>query len=195
MNWRCHTVLRFRSVPSPSFHMFRQATLGSGWCPGVFSSGLSVDSYDTQRSNNHQKRPDHQTLVAMSLSESTWARTCQQERRHLEYACAKNSCHMLCTMPPKICRETFVAPLWWHCTKPWNSWKFSPSKVSHYTVLSWIIISWHKYNIMLLGVMSYCMGCWITTMKKLGGGISANHVSALTSTLDRMYTQAQEPHL
>ena len=43
-------------------------------------------------------------------------------------------------------------------------------------------------------------GCWIATMKKLGGGINSNRasrISALTSApdLDCMRAQAQEPHL
>ena len=42
--------------------------------------------------------------------------------------------------------------------------------------------------------------CWITTMKKVGGGAnctSTNHVgmSTLTSAPNRMGTQVQEPHL
>ncbi len=43
-------------------------------------------------------------------------------------------------------------------------------------------------------------GCWIATVKKLGGGVSssrasANRVSAWTSAPDRMRAQAQEPRL
>ena len=44
------------------------------------------------------------------------------------------------------------------------------------------------------------LGCWIATMKKLGGGAnraSANHVGASTSTSapDRMGAQVQGPRL
>ena len=46
------------------------------------------------------------------------------------------------------------------------------------------------------------LGCWIATMKKLGGGVnsshaSANRVSASTSApiSGRMHAQAQEPRL
>ena len=41
-------------------------------------------------------------------------------------------------------------------------------------------------------------GCWITTMKKLGGGgnrASTNHASALASASNHMGVRAQEPHL
>ena len=45
-------------------------------------------------------------------------------------------------------------------------------------------------------------GCWITTMKKLGGGVNSNHASAICVSAstsapdpDCMHVQAQEPCL
>ena len=43
-------------------------------------------------------------------------------------------------------------------------------------------------------------GCWIATMKKLGGIVNTSHTSAscisiLTSALDHMHMEAQEPCL
>ena len=38
-------------------------------------------------------------------------------------------------------------------------------------------------------------GCWIATVRKLGGGVSANRISTWTSAPDHTHVQAQEPRL
>ena len=116
VNWHCHTVLH-SPFCNPCLLLGSEAFICSTvgcWCPGVFPSGLSVDSYDTQEG---QEKTVWRGPSGFNRDEfeSTWARTDQlKERQHLEYACAKIfwlcvACHTpsMCVTPPKIHGENF----------------------------------------------------------------------------------------
>ena len=126
-------------------HLFRSdalicSVLGCQ-CTGVFSLRLLVSPQLWYSKKEQPSKWDHQALVAMSLSESTWARA-SKERWCLEYVCAKMpaACYRIpCYVPHPfyVCNapKNLQRKLSWHCTNQRTSWKFSPSKVSSYMVL------------------------------------------------------------
>ena len=137
VNWRCHTVCfpirAFSSRVRSQFHMFHAWMLVSGYLPPHACLSFFTSNWQLQYSKKEQPlKGDHQVLVVMSSSKSTWAR--------LEYACAKKflprvTCHSFHVHhAPKNSRRK----LSWHCTNLRNSLKFSPSNVSHFMVYDYL---------------------------------------------------------